>query len=72
MKKTLSLLLALFLTLSIVGCGDGEDHQHDYTVKKMEDTYLAAEQSCMAGRLYFYACSVCGKSSGEETDPDLQ
>ncbi|MBQ8288067.1 MAG: leucine-rich repeat domain-containing protein [Clostridia bacterium] len=72
MKKMLSLVLSLFLSLSVVGCGDGDGHQHDYTVKKMEDAYLAAEQSCMVGRLYFYACSVCGRSSGEETDPDLQ
>lgn len=72
MKKILSLMLVSLLALSVTGCQSGEDHQHDYTLKKMEDSYLAAEQSCTAGRLYFYACSICGKSSGEETNPRLQ
>lgn len=72
MKKTLSLVLAALLSLTAVGCSNSADHQHDYSVKDMNNIYLAAEESCMAGRLYFYACSVCGRSSGEETDPDLR
>lgn len=74
MKKTLSLLLAALLALSAAGCGtdDGADHQHDYTAKKMEDAYVAAEANCLTGRLYFYACSICGKSCGLETDTARQ
>lgn len=72
MKKALSLVLASLLALTAVGCNSGEDHQHNYSVKDMNDIYLASEASCMAGRLYFYACSVCGRSSGDETDPNLQ
>lgn len=69
MKKALSCLLASLLALTAVGCNNEPTHQHDYTVKDMNNIYLAAEESCMAGRLYFYACSGCGRSSGEETDP---
>lgn len=72
MKKILSLLLASLLAVFAAGCGEGEDHTHDYTVKKMEDAYLASPQNCVTGRLYFYACSVCGKSCGEEENPRLQ
>ena len=72
MKKALSLLLASLLAVFAAGCGEEEGHVHDYTVKKMEDAYLAGEQNCVTGRLYFYACSICGQSCGEEENPKLQ
>ncbi len=70
-RKIIALLLAALAATGFAGCG-GEEHQHNYTVKKMDDAHLAAEQSCMAGRLYFYVCEGCGKSSGDETDPGLR
>ena len=72
MKKILSLLIASLLALSAAGCQEEEVHIHDYSVKKMDDMYLASPQSCVTGRLYFYVCSLCGQSSGDEKDPRRQ
>ena len=65
MKKALAILFAALLTLSATGCQQktGEDHQHSFTVKDMAIDYLAAEQNCLTGELYYYACSICGKAS---------
>lgn len=63
MKKTLSILLAALLAVFATGCQKNEDqHQHSFTVKDMAVDYLAAEQSCLTGELYYYACSICGKA----------
>jgi hypothetical protein len=63
MKKTLSILLAVLLALLACGCQQQTDeHQHSFTVKDMAVDYLAAEQGCLTGDLYFYACSICGKA----------
>ena len=72
MKKLLSLLLASLLAIAATGCQEEETHIHDYTVKKMDDMYLASPQSCITGRLYYYVCSGCGQSSGAEKDPRQQ
>lgn len=61
MKKTLSLLLTATLAATLVGCNTGANHTHQYTVKSPEERYLAAEECCLAGRLYFYACALCGE-----------
>lgn len=79
MKKTLSILLAALLVSAATGCQQtGDDHQHSFTVKDMATQYLAAERSCLAGELYFYACSICGKAgeyvwaAGDPLGHDLQ
>lgn len=72
MKKAISLSLAALLALTAAGCGSEEDHVHDYSVKKMEEAFVAAEADCFNGRLYFYVCSICGASSGENKDPKQQ
>lgn len=62
MKKSLSLLLTASLALTLAGCNQGAEHTHQYTVKSLDERYLAAEECCIAGRLYFYACEVCGEA----------
>ncbi len=68
MRKTIALLLSALTLLTAAGCS-GDDHVHEYTLKRMNPEDLAAEESCFAGRLYYYACAGCGASCKAEKDP---
>lgn len=59
------LALACALT-SCLDLGDiiGQEHVHDYTLKKAEAAYLASEATCESAATYYYSC-VCGEKSDE-------
>ena len=71
MRKTftqkISAVLALVSAFTVIGtsCGGLGGHEHSFTKKIQEETYLKTEATCKEQAVYYYACE-CGEK-GEKT-----
>jgi len=60
-RKALILSL-LASSMLLVGCGQNEEHIHNFCLQIHSEDYIADEATCQSKATYFYACE-CGKHS---------